>query len=167
MDYAVNEVRDNRNIDEQHQNSDRSGLADDLVRLEWNERAGDNDGAPLSPAPREPEACSFNQEEPCINEPDGSELPDPILRNLAGSLNGMVEKAASWIETKLQNRAFQHRSNIGVDKVQRSDTRRDEGNRFQQLENGDQPKQTCVGLVHFSRGEYCQLQGDAAHRTCV
>ena len=133
MDYAVNEVRDNRNIDEQHQDSERSGLADDLIRLEWNERAGNNDGAPLSPALREPEARSFNQEEPRIDEADCSNLPDSVLGNLTSPLDGMVEKAAAWIETKLQNPAFQDRSNIGVDESEGKDTCRNESGCFHQL----------------------------------
>ena len=138
MGNAMNEIDDDRDIQEQDQHLDRIPAMKTLVDFYRDKGAGDGDGDPFAPAPCEPQTYPLDRKERRVEKAHGSKLPDSVLGNLAYSLDGVIEEGAARIEPKLQDPTFEHGPYVGVDQPESNDARPNKGNGFHQLEDGDQ-----------------------------
>jgi hypothetical protein len=138
MSNAVNEIDDDCDIQEQDQCFDRIPAMETLVDFYRDKRTCDGDGDPFAPAPCEPQTYPLDRKERGVEKAHGSKFPDSVLRNLAYSLDGVIEEGAARIEPKLQDPTFEHGPDVGVDQPESHDARHNESRGLYQLQDGDQ-----------------------------
>ena len=152
MPDAMDQVDDDGDIEEQHDDLDCCSVMKAFIDLHGDEGTGDDDGDPFSPAPGQPKAGAFDQEQACVEEADGAKQPDSVLRDLAGALDGVVEDAAAGIEAELQVPTLEYGADVGVDELESCDAGADKRNRFEQFEETNDSEPACVGVVHLGLG---------------
>lgn len=84
---AIEEESHDHKIEKEHQDFCHTWMAAELVDFDWDKRAGDDYGEPLSPTFQKPETNSLRQEESRVNKAANFEILDPTRSKRSGFQN--------------------------------------------------------------------------------
>ncbi len=100
---AIHQVGHDGEIDEQRAEFQQRRMAMNLVNFEWDERTGDDDAEPLSPAFCHAQADAFRKEERSVKKAADAQIANLVGRQICRADQQLADVSTAGVEPQLRD----------------------------------------------------------------